>query len=129
MCSRECKLQPSLSPKLYQVYLYTVKEPLSLQIVYIDPQILSLEPTISDINPFFFGFSIRSRATPIDGINKKWLTVMVEWANCSLNFVYVEQLFHFMQGLSYLHSIFKVHRDIKGGNILLTEQGEVKLGK
>lgn len=34
-----------------------------------------------------------------------------------------------MQGLSYLHSIFKVHRDIKGGNILLTEQGEVKLGK
>lgn len=34
-----------------------------------------------------------------------------------------------MQGLAYLHSIFKVHRDIKGGNILLTEQGEVKLGK
>ncbi|EPS70291.1 hypothetical protein M569_04470, partial [Genlisea aurea] len=33
-----------------------------------------------------------------------------------------------VQGLSYLHSIFKVHRDIKGGNILLTEQGEVKLG-
>ena len=34
-----------------------------------------------------------------------------------------------MQGLSYLHSIYKVHRDIKGGNILLTEQGEVKLGE
>lgn len=37
--------------------------------------------------------------------------------------------FYLMQGLAYLHSIFKVHRDIKGGNILLTEQGEVKLGE
>ncbi|KAK7851930.1 mitogen-activated protein kinase kinase kinase kinase 5 [Quercus suber] len=34
-----------------------------------------------------------------------------------------------LKGLAYLHSISKVHRDIKGGNILLTEQGDVKLGE
>lgn len=38
-------------------------------------------------------------------------------------------LFCLLQGLAYLHSIYKVHRDIKGGNILLTEQGDVKLGE
>ncbi|KAL3152262.1 hypothetical protein ABBQ32_001339 [Trebouxia sp. C0010 RCD-2024] len=32
-----------------------------------------------------------------------------------------------LTGLAYLHSIGKVHRDIKCGNILLTEAGEVKV--
>lgn len=43
-------------------------------------------------------------------------------AEAQMKFVLCECL----KGLAYLHSIFKVHRDIKCGNILLTNSGQVQ---
>lgn len=35
----------------------------------------------------------------------------------------------FHQGLAHLHAHHVIHRDIKGQNVLLTENAEVKLGE
>jgi len=37
-------------------------------------------------------------------------------------------MFESIEGLDYIHKLGIIHRDIKAGNLFLTEQGEIKLG-
>ena len=42
----------------------------------------------------------------------------------SLAAIYISQV---LEGLVYLHSQQVIHRDIKGGNLLITREGSIKL--
>lgn len=57
-------------------------------------------------------------------VSRNW----VIWLNGVLFFCVCVYIFVF-QGLSHLHSHHVIHRDIKGQNVLLTENAEVKLGE
>lgn len=80
---------------------------------------------------------VRYRGT-YRGLNALWIT-MEYCAGGSVDGIYnilkrplPENLIAYIcrevvQGLVYLHSVKKIHRDIKGGNILLTQDGSVKI--
>jgi hypothetical protein len=58
---------------------------------------------------------------------KKYFFLVVYGPFNELQIAYV--LKETLKGLDYLHKNGKMHRDIKGANILLTDEGNVKLGK
>ncbi len=54
---------------------------------------------------------------------------LMERCNCTLEeqqTAYVVR--EVLNGLAYLHSTMRIHRDIKAGNILVNAKGDVKIG-
>lgn len=51
------------------------------------------------------------------------------WSSVVLIKCFRKGIFDFFQGLTHLHQHKVIHRDIKGQNVLLTENAEVKLGE
>lgn len=57
-----------------------------------------------------------------------YFLLLDELCNCLFCSLTTVDLFVCKQGLSHLHAHKVIHRDIKGQNVLLTENAEVKLG-
>lgn len=68
------------------------------------------------INSYFFPGSVTDlvKSTKGQSLKEEWIAYICR---------------EILRGLAYLHSNKVIHRDIKGQNVLLTDNAEVKLGK